>query len=193
MVGRTLRVRRNRFKTEIAFECDCGAAGIRALPAYSMNNPYPERKKLDHRGPLTVCTTDAVYFITIAAVGRGTTELVDRADVILSAARFYQATRRWFLHLFLIMPDHIHMLVHVPPERTLADVIGHWKSYLTTQHGIRFQANFFDTRIRDQEHFAEKWDYICKNPMAKGLAATPREWPHSVAFDPATGQERQHR
>ena len=155
--------------------------------------PYPVRKKLDHRGPLTVRTTDAIYFVTIAAVGRGTTELVDRADVILSAARFYQTTAKWFLHLFLVMPDHIHMLVHVPPERTLADVIGHWKSYLTTQYGIRFQANFFDTRIRDQEHFAEKWDYICKNPVAKGLVATPREWPHSVAFDPSTGQERKHR
>ena len=193
MVGRTLRVRRNRFKTEIAFECDCGAAGVRALPAYSMHNPYPERKKLDHRGPLSIRTTDAVYFVTIAAAERGTMELVDKADVILSAARFYQAAAKWFLYLFLIMPDHIHMLVHVPPERTLADVVGHWKSYLTTQHGIWFQANFFDTRIRDQEHFDEKWDYICKNPVAKGLVAAPREWPHSVAFDPATGQERKHR
>lgn len=156
-------------------------------------DPYPERKKLDHRGPLSVRTTDAVYFITIAAAARGTAELAERADVILSAARFYQTMAKWFLYLFLVMPDHIHMLVHVPPERTLADVIGHWKSYLTTQYGIRFQANFFDTRIRDQAHFAEKWDYICKNPVAKGLVATPKEWPHSIAFDPATGQERKHR
>ena len=156
-------------------------------------NPCPERKKLDHRGPLSIRTTNAVYFITITAVERGTTELTDRANVILSAARFYQATAKWFLYLFLVMPDHIHMLVHVPPERTLADVIGHWKAYLTTQHGIRFQMNFFDTRIRDQEHFAEKWNYICKNPVAKGLVATPRDWPHSIAFDRFTGQERKHR
>jgi len=159
----------------------------------SFPTPHPTRKVLDHRGPLTIRTTDAVYFITIAAAERGTTALVDAADVILDAARHYQTAGKWFLHLFLIMPDHIHLLVHIPPELTLADVVGHWKSYLTTQRGIRFQANFFDTRIRDREHFAEKWDYICRNPVAKGLVATAREWPHSIAFDPNTGLERSHR
>ena len=192
-----------------------------------MNNPYPSRKRLDHRGPLSIGTTDAVYFITIAATERGTTELSDKADAILSAARYYQSVGKWFLHVFLIMPDHIHMLVHVPtipvgrdvldapqppqnensfengcgvpgghalpPPRGLSKTIGDFKSYLSKRHGIRFQANFFDTRIRDQEHFAEKWNYICQNPVAKGLASIAREWPHSIAFDPANGQERAHR
>ena len=188
-----------------------------------MDTPYPSRKRLDHRGPLSIGTTDAVYFITIAAAERGTTELSDKADAILSAARYYQSAGKWFLHLFLIMPDHIHMLVHVPtisvesgvpgghvlpsptvmvglgvpdapqPPRGLAKTIGDFKSFLSKKHGIGFQANFFDTRIRDQEHFAEKWNYICQNPVAKGLVPSAREWPHSIAFDPATGQERPHR
>ena len=204
-----------------------------------MDNPYPTRKRLDHRGPLSIGTTDAVYFITIAAAERGTTELSDKADAILSAARHYQSAEKWFLHIFLIMPDHIHMLVHVPtipvghgvpgghalpsptasvgrdvlgapqsvptasvgrdilgaplpPPRGLAKTIGDFKSYLSKRHGVRFQANFFDTRIRDQGHFAEKWNYICQNPVAKGLTPTACEWPHSIAFDPATGQERPH-
>ena len=190
-----------------------------------MDNPYPTRKRLDHRGPLSIGTTDAVYFITIAAAERGTAELSDKAGTILSAARFYQSTGKWFLHIFLIMPDHIHMLVHVPvlesamgcgvpgghalpsqsatvgrgvpdapqPPRGLAKTIGDFKSFLAKKHGIRFQANFFDTRIRDQAHFAEKWHYICQNPVAKGLVPTAREWPHSIAFDPTTGRERPHR
>ena len=119
--------------------------------------------------------------------------MVDNADVILDAARFYQNNAKWFLHLFLVMPDHIHMLVHVPPTSQLSSVIGHWKSYLTTQNGIRFQANFFDTRIRDDAHYAEKWNYICRNPVARGLVGTPSEWKHVIAFDPATGEEREHR
>ena len=82
-----------------------------------MNNPYPERKKLDHRGPLSVRTTDSVYFITIAGANRDTTELADHAAEILSAARFYQTAGKWFLYLLLVMPDHLHMLVHFPVGR----------------------------------------------------------------------------
>ena len=172
-----------------------------------LSDPYPTRKRLDHRGPLSIDTTDAVYFITIAAAERGTTDLADNADVILSAARHYQSVGKWFLYLFLIMPDHIHMLVRVPtipvgrdvlgapqpPPRGLAKTIGDFKSFLSKKRGIGFQANFFDTRIRDCEHFAEKWKYICLNPVAKGLVPVAREWTHSIAFDPATGQERPHR
>ena len=92
-----------------------------------------------------------------------------------------------------VCPDHIHMLVHVPPTSQLSDVIGHWKSYLATQKGIRFLANFFDTRIRDAVHYAEKWNYICQNPVARGLVEAPREWKYVIAFNPATGEEREHR
>ena len=157
------------------------------------DSKLPVRKPMNHRGPLSVDVSDAVYFITIVAAERDIAELTDKAAVILDAARFYQALGKWMLYLFLVMPDHIHMLVHVPPDRTLADVIGHWKSYLTTRHKIRFQKNFFDTRIRDQAHYAEKWNYICRNPVTRGLAATPRMWPHVIAFDPETGVERKHR
>ena len=153
----------------------------------------PIRKPLNHRGPLSIDTTSAIYFITITAKDRGTSVLLDHANEILSAARFYQNAGKWFLHLFLIMPDHLHFLVHIPPVRSLADVIGHWKSFLTTQRRIHFQENFFDTRIRDAEHFAEKWRYICRNPVTRGLVSSPKDWPHVIAFDPQTGVERPHK
>lgn len=153
----------------------------------------PTRKPMNHRGPFSVDVSEAVYFITIAAAERGSSVLTDKAATILDAARFYQSAGKWMLHLFLIMPDHIHMLVHVSPDMPLADVIGHWKVYLTTRYKIQFQKNFFDTRIRDEEHFAEKWKYICRNPVVRGLVDSPRKWPHVIAFDPESGVEREHR
>ena len=145
---------------------------------------------------------DAFYFVTICAAERGTTMLSDNASVILDAVRHYQRIGKWFVTLFLIMPDHIHMLVHVAMARAAEDVgpylglsktIGDFKAYLSKAHHIGFQRNFFDTRIRDAAHYAEKWKYICLNPVARGLVSTPREWPHSLAFDRETGAERPHR
>jgi hypothetical protein len=37
--------------------------------------------------------------------------------------------------------------------------------------GIQWQRNFFDHRLRHNESKAEKYDYICQNPVRAGLAA----------------------
>ena len=152
---------------------------------------FPVRKQLKHTPPFVA--RGAFYFVTICAAERGGRELVDHATVILDAARHRQMTGKWFPALFLVMPDHLHMLVHVAPGKSLTAVIADFKRYLSAFHGIEFQAGYFDTRIRDESHFAEKWNYIVKNPVEKGLVKTPREWPHSIAFDRATGAERVHR
>ena len=159
-------------------------------------DPYPVRKQLRHVPPVPV--PDAFYFVTICAAVRGGSELTDHAAQILEAARHRQARGTWFLALFLVMPDHLHMIVHVPPRDMagmgpLTAVVADFKRYLSTFCGISFQTGYFDTRIRDAAHYAEKWDYIVRNPVRKGLVATPREWPHVIAFDRETGAERPHR
>jgi len=75
----------------------------------------------------------------------------------------------------------------------LSRVVGAFKSYISKAYGIPFQKNFFDTRIRDDAHYAEKWNYIVRNPVARELAATPREWPYVIAFNRITGEELPHR
>jgi len=151
----------------------------------------PVRKKLNHTPPFKA--DDAFFFVTICAAERGGSVLTDNAAAILEAARHRQMLGKWFLALFLIMPDHLHMLVHVPPTTSLTDVIADFKRYLSTFHKLSFQEGYFDTRIRDAAHYAEKWNYIVSNPVAKRLAKTPREWPHAIAFDRTTGEERPHK
>ena len=75
----------------------------------------------------------------------------------------------------------------------LPRMIANWKHWLTANFGIAFQENFWDTRLRDEAHYAEKFRYICNNPVRKGLCASAREWPHVIAFDRETGKERDHR
>ena len=159
----------------------------------AITDPLQSRKILDHRGPLFVDVSNAIYFVTIAAKERSGSAFVAQTDAILDSARHYQKLGKWFVYLLLVMPDHLHMLVHVPTVKRLADVIAEWKHFLSRTAQLTFQRDFFDTRIRDKAHYAEKWKYICMNPVTRGLVATPREWPHSIAFDRATGAERPHR
>ena len=149
------------------------------------------RKKINHKVPFRV--PDAFYFVTICAAERGVSTLTENATAILEAARHRQALGSWFLSLFLIMPDHLHMLVHVPPEQSLMRILADFKRYLSTVHHIAFQRDFFETRIRDAAHYAEKWSYIVYNPVVRGLVSVPREWPHVIAFSRQTGAELPHR
>ena len=64
------------------------------------------RKRLNHRGPLSIDVSSAWYFITICAEGHapwvGSRVPRDRdfatiADSILSAARWYHEQGKWFL------------------------------------------------------------------------------------------------
>ena len=174
----------------------------------------PVRKRLDHRGPLSIDVACAWYFITICAeervnYGRAVsmkpprTPFIELASAILDAARFRHMNGKWFLALFLIMPDHIHLIAHFPNVVAVSSkppcrggmeyVIADFKRWLSTEFGLRFQRDFWDTRLRDDAHYAEKFRYICNNPVRKGLCVLARDWPYVIAFDRVTGVERRHR
>ena len=188
----------------------------------------PERKLIDHRGPMRVDVRGAWYFITICAEGHREWMMTKPSDVtcpdgrvgaprtppngssfdtiakiIIQHAREYHQMGKWRLALFIVMPDHLHFIVHVPEfpsdesgvriaERsetaegraptlpiggesgvrgapTLPRMIANWKHWLVAKFGIKFQQNFWDTRLRDAAHYAEKFDYVCRNPVRKGL------------------------
>ena len=90
----------------------------------------PVRKQLDHRGPLSIGVGNAWYFITICAadhepwvMGRAGAPRTPQspapsfdeiADVILQHAREYHQMGKWRISLFLVMPGHLHFIVHVP-------------------------------------------------------------------------------
>ena len=61
-------------------------------------------------------------------------------------------------------------------------MIANFKHLLSVRYGLRFQRDFFDTRLRDDAHFAEEYDYFLGNPVRKGLCAVPSDWPYSIAF-----------
>ncbi len=209
----------NQIGNMVATSPDDGHAGRVTLPA---------RKRLNHRGPLSIDVPSAWYFITLCAANHapwvgsrvprdrdgavgsrvprdrdgmvGSRVPRDRnteqmnfaaiADAILSAARWYHEHGKWHLSLFLVMPDHLHFIAQFPSvcghagrvTLPIVSIIQQFKSYLVWTFALRFQRDFFDTRLRDDAHFAEEYGYILANPVRKGLCANPAGWPYSIAF-----------
>jgi putative transposase len=141
------------------------------------------RKVLDHVPPSAV-RNRAWYFITICCEHRGVDQLC-RPEItpgLLEDAVFYHTTRRWNLHLFLLMPDHLHMIAGFPHIENISEVIRSWKRLTARRLEIDWQRNYFDYRVRLDEGLEQKSDYIRQNPVRAGLVERTEDWPYFVDY-----------
>jgi REP-associated tyrosine transposase len=140
------------------------------------------RRALPHDPPHFIGTSDAIFFITICCQPKGENQLClpKNAETLLAAARFYWDRSLWGLPLFLLMPDHVHMLATFGPNAGMGKVIRNWKRHTARHTGIRWQRDFFDHRLRNDESLEEKAAYILNNPVRAGLVAQTEDWPHQL-------------
>jgi putative transposase len=137
------------------------------------------RKRLDHTTHFAG-RFGAIYFITICCQQRRLNQLFhDRtAAALANTARIYQEQARWNLNLLLLMPDHLHALIGVDGQTSLAQLIRDYKRITAKIAGVRWQRNFFDHRLRHDDSLAEKFAYICQNPVRAGLSLGENDWPY---------------
>ena len=86
----------------------------------------------------------------------------------------------WLVAFYLIMPDHIHLFCAPNGEdHTLERWISFWKRRLRRQlrtPEALFQAHSFHHRLRRDENYSEKWEYVRRNPVRAGLVSHPDQW-----------------
>ena len=122
---------------------------------------------------------DAIFHVRVRCQ-RGSAPLTEPgfAAVLLNSAMLYHTQERWWVHLFLLMPDHWHALLSFGQTASMSRVVGDWKHYHACRHGVNWQEGYFDHRLRnDVDEFDAKYAYIRANPVVKGLCAQPADWP----------------
>ena len=141
---------------------------------------YPQRKILPHDLPAWI-EPGAVVFITICALTRGENQLCcdDRSHQLWDAIEFNRDRGLWWPHLVVLMPDHLHGLFSFATEPGMRKSIESWKHFVSRRLGIRWQRDFFDHRLRQDESVAEKASYIRMNPVRAGLVDAPDNWPYA--------------
>ena len=93
------------------------------------------------------------------------------------------------LHAFVLMPDHLHVLITPSDDTTIEKAMQMIKGGSAHQMGIErpqkfpiWQRGFHDRWIRDAEQFWKAKSYIEQNPVKARLAEKPEEYPWSSAF-----------
>ena len=142
------------------------------------------RRSLPHDPPHFIGTDSAVFFITICCQPKRQNQLCypEVAEALFTSARFYWESSLWGLPLLLLMPDHLHMLATFGRGFSMETVIRNWKRYTAGHAGIKWQRDFFDHRLRKEESFTEKANYILHNPVRAGLVARSEDWPYQLSL-----------
>jgi REP element-mobilizing transposase RayT len=94
----------------------------------------------------------------------------------MESAQHDHAAGKWFVHIFLLMPDHLHAIVSIPTDGSLPRQIAGFKRFTSRRTGIEWQKGFFDHRLRNDESLEEKAHYIAMNPVRKSLVNKPADW-----------------
>jgi putative transposase len=129
------------------------------------------------------------YAITSVTYERRSIFQVDTtAQLFLDTLQHYRREGHFKLHAFVVMPDHIHLLI-TPQKITLERAVGMIKGGFSHHLGAHFtvwQEGFRDRRCRDAEEFRVKREYIHMNPVRAGLVLEPHHFRYSSAFRAAT-------
>jgi len=155
--------------------------------AVRVNLPYQSAEILDMISKCRAyCVNDSITQRTLpGALARSISSrfAVSNGDqtsskVLFHTARIYHERGRWNLNLLLLMPDHLHGLIGVDGRDSLSQLVRDYKRITAKMAGVQWQRNFFDHRLRHDESLAEKFAYICQNPMRAGLVHNEQDWPY---------------
>jgi REP-associated tyrosine transposase len=131
--------------------------------------------------------SDRLFFVTTITIQRlPIFRREANASLMIDTLSHYRDARKFLLHEFVIMPDHIHVLLtpvdKISLERAMQFIKGGF-SFLMKQRGSIWQPSFTNHRIRDWEDYERHRDYIRMNPVRARLALHPDAYPHSSAAD----------
>jgi len=138
--------------------------------------------------------SDRIFFITtVTAQRRPILCRETTAHLLIETLAHYRDERKFLLHEFVIMPDHVHVLLTPAPEISLERAMQFVKggfSYRLKSRPPVWQASFTNHRVRDFEDYERHREYIRMNPVRARLAARPEAYPYSSAagamrLDPA--------
>ncbi len=100
--------------------------------------------------------------------------------VFLSILEQLRQRHRFHVFGYVLMPEHLHMLLGEPKVRDLASTLNVLKTQTSRQlKGDRkqfWQIRYHDWNVITHPKFVEKLRYIHRNPVKRGLVDKPQDW-----------------
>jgi len=117
------------------------------------------------------------YFVTINALHKRKIFKTNKVKLLYLESLDHCRNKLHFrLTGYVIMEDHLHLLIIPPKGRTISDVMHHVNGIFANHYnkqerksGKVIQRKFWEHAIRNDRDFEEKLNYIHNNPVKAGL------------------------
>jgi putative transposase len=134
--------------------------------------------------PANILNPSRIFFATTnTSMGKGLLQSERNAGLLIDVLRSLVAERKFELHDFVIMPDHLHLLLTVYDEMTIEKAMqlikGRFSHRLSREFGYKgevWHRGFTEEQVMNRESFEGHRAYIAQNPVKAGLAAAPEEY-----------------
>jgi putative transposase len=126
--------------------------------------------------------SERIFFVTtVTAQRQPIFRRETTARLLIETFAHYRDQRKFLLHEFVIMPDHLHALLTPAPEISLERAMQFIKGGFSyrLKSGSVWQASFTNHRVRDWEDFERHREYVFMNPVRARLASSPERYPYS--------------
>ena len=133
-----------------------------------------------------ILSPSRTFFVTTkTSMGRALLQSERNATLLIEVLRSYVAAGKFRLHDFVVMPDHVHLLITVHSDMTIERAMQFIKGGFSYQLKKRFghsgevwQRGFSEVRVEDRESFLQHREYIAQNPVKARLVDSPEKFPY---------------
>jgi putative transposase len=141
-------------------------------------------------GPDAIVRSARTFFATTRTSQRRPLLQSERhAALMIDALRSYVGAGKFRLHDFVIMPDHVHLLMTVgggmTVEKAMQFIKGGFSYRLKKEFGYLgkvWQRGFSERRVENRQSFLAHREYIAASPVKAGLVDWPERYPYCFAY-----------
>ena len=143
-----------------------------------------------HADPDKIVSPARTFFATTkTSQGRLLLQSQRNATLMIDVLRSYVAAGKFRLHDFVVMPDHLHLLITVGGDMTIEKAMQFLKGGFsfrlkkeTGYLGEVWQRGFSEVRVDNSESFWQHREYIAGNPVRAGLVDSSEKFPYCFTY-----------
>jgi len=132
-----------------------------------------------------------IFFVNSALRGRLPLFADDNsAKIVSDSLQFFRRNKRILLYGFVIMPDHIHLLLRPVAPLTLPNFMRRFKNFVAHEidQGSIWDKGYWSEVVVSEKMFWSRLKYLHLNPVRAGLVAemcdylwtSAREWSEDI-------------